>query len=376
MRILCICPIGLGNYIMMYPAAAALKRHEPDASLHLLALRHSVAEAAESDPLWCGIHELSASRSPQSLLRTVTLLRSLHRHSFTASASFFPSNRWEYNVLPLFAGIKRRAGFRYKVKHGGKLSDLNTDTIAAVGGIHDVTQNLRLAGYLTGRDLTAQTPVWPRLFRDEDAERARAFLEHAAGGKAYFGLHPGSSRERGMAYKRWPAKRFAVVADWLCSRTGAVPLIFGGPEEAPLKRKVRAAMCHDAVVVSAAGVALTAAMIARCRLFLSNDSGLMHVAACQNVATVGLFGPTDERRTAPFGHQCVAVRKPMEGFPLWGVEEAGRRRIPPGLRPMQALDALTTGEVCRRVEPLLKIFRAPGGTGTSMPGEFTPLSET
>jgi ADP-heptose:LPS heptosyltransferase len=70
----------------------------------------------------------------------------------------------------------------------------------------------------------------------------------------------------------------------------------------------------------------TAALIARCKMFVSNDSGLMHVAALSGVPTVGVFGPTDDTRTAPWGKGHLVVRKKMECCPCWTAAHVGVRQ--------------------------------------------------
>ena len=54
-KVLCICPIGIGNYLLFYPACVLLKKHDPALQLHLLGLRRSIADLAYADPLWSGI---------------------------------------------------------------------------------------------------------------------------------------------------------------------------------------------------------------------------------------------------------------------------------------------------------------------------------
>jgi heptosyltransferase-2 len=57
------------------------------------------------------------------------------------------------------------------------------------------------------------------------------------------------------------------------------------------------------------------ALIARCDLFLTNDSGLMHVAGALGVPTVAIFGSTNPVTTSPMGEQTVIVRRPVDCSP-------------------------------------------------------------
>src|SRR6185437_16741720 len=56
-------------------------------------------------------------------------------------------------------------------------------------------------------------------------------------------------------------------------------------------------------------------MTAACRLFLTNDSGAMHIASASGVPTITVFGPTDEEATGPTGSRAVVVRKPVACAP-------------------------------------------------------------
>jgi hypothetical protein len=70
MKILCICPIGIGNYLLMYPACCALKKKRPESELHLLALRGAIRDLADGDPLWSGLSVIDPTRDPSFSRRT------------------------------------------------------------------------------------------------------------------------------------------------------------------------------------------------------------------------------------------------------------------------------------------------------------------
>ena len=90
---------------------------------------------------------------------------------------------------------------------------------------------------------------------------------------------------------------------------GAAILLAAGPDERAQADAVRAAL-PGATFVDAVGLGLveTAACLARASLVVGNDSGLMHLSAAMGAPTLGLFGPTDERRYAPFGPRAGFVR--------------------------------------------------------------------
>lgn len=115
--------------------------------------------------------------------------------------------------------------------------------------------------------------------------------------------------------KVWPAAKFAELADRLTRHDGplaeAQVLVTGGPGEEDQARPVLDAVPVDRRI-DAVGLDLptTAAVFARTRLFVGNDSGLMHLSGATGAPTLGLFGPSDERLYAPQGPHCRVIRTP------------------------------------------------------------------
>jgi heptosyltransferase III len=128
--------------------------------------------------------------------------------------------------------------------------------------------------------------------------------------------------------KRWAPERFAALAERLTGPdgplTGAAVLLAAGPDERAQADAVAAAV-PGRTVIDAVGLGLveTAACLARCALFVGNDSGLMHLSAAMAAPTLGLFGPTDERRYAPFGPRTAIVRGPRSYADLEPEDRAG-----------------------------------------------------
>jgi ADP-heptose:LPS heptosyltransferase len=134
---------------------------------------------------------------------------------------------------------------------------------------------------------------------------------------------------------------------------GAQALIFGGGDEEPVKQQVASELKAPHRLVPPMALPVTAALVQRCALMLANDSGLMHLAACQGVPTVAIFGPTDERRNGPVGRGHLVVRKEMAGFPLWTAANVGVRAVRNGIDPMASLKALTVDDAWANVEAWL-----------------------
>jgi len=137
-----------------------------------------------------------------------------------------------------------------------------------------------------------------------------------------------SARERtkiigvspGAAYggaKRWLPERFAEAAAKLARVRGASIALFGSPGERALCEQVEKLLAgHN--VTNHAGQTTLAQFIelaAQCEVFLTNDSGAMHIASALGVPTVAIFGATDDAATGPTGPKARVVRETVECSP-------------------------------------------------------------
>jgi heptosyltransferase-2 len=126
----------------------------------------------------------------------------------------------------------------------------------------------------------------------------------------------------GAAYgdaKRWLPERFAETAVCLARAHAASVALFGAAAERPLCESLAAAIRADGIAVrNFAGETTLRQFIglaAACRLFLTNDSGAMHIASALGVPTVAVFGATDDTTTGPAGDWARVVREPVECSP-------------------------------------------------------------
>lgn len=128
-------------------------------------------------------------------------------------------------------------------------------------------------------------------------------------------LQPGAS-EIG---KRWPASRFAAVARDLAERDGTQTLLVGGPGEADLAESVAAGLGGSVLnLVGKTPTVLLPALLSRCRLFLGNDSGPIHVAAAVGTPCIGLYFSTVYfGETAPYGEGNLAIQADSECCPCY-----------------------------------------------------------
>ncbi len=124
-------------------------------------------------------------------------------------------------------------------------------------------------------------------------------------------FNPGGSKPE----KRWPAERFAALADYVAEHHGMTILLNGAPSEAELVAEIarRTRRSTRTLELPRCGITLSTlkGVITRCRVMVTNDTGPRHIAAAFGVPVVSLFGPTDPRwTTIPFEDEIVVVADP------------------------------------------------------------------
>lgn len=153
-------------------------------------------------------------------------------------------------------------------------------------------------------------PPAPYLF--VSAETEQRVDELLGQGGPILALGPGGD----WVGKMWPGERYNEIAARLLGPDGVLEggrlLIVGGEGDREASHAVRAAIPRERVIdLTGKGDLLTTyACLRRARLFIGNDTPLMHLAAAAGVPTLGLFGPSDERRRGPWGPDARAVRGP------------------------------------------------------------------
>jgi ADP-heptose:LPS heptosyltransferase/GT2 family glycosyltransferase len=164
-------------------------------------------------------------------------------------------------------------------------------------------------------------------------------------------VHPAS----GNAMRQWPARRFAELIELLLGARDVHVAVIGGPQEADLAREVVDAVARkDAVHLLAGRMPLEElpALLARCALFVGNNSGPKHLAAALGVPTIGVHsGVVDANEWGPLGERAVAIRRDMACSPCYAETPAD---CPHNLA---CLHGLAPGAVFREALRMLAIGR-------------------
>lgn len=170
-------------------------------------------------------------------------------------------------------------------------------------GVHKLVQAAAMLGL-------EDAPPRPRLWLGQQHMRDAARL--IPSGAPVLALGPTAN----WPGKQWPAERFVALTEMLTGPGGMMPgarvAVFAGPDERATAEQVIARIPADRLIDLAGTVDLLTAYacLSRCRLYVGNDSGLMHLAAASGVPTLGLFGPSKDEHYAPWGPHCAVARTP------------------------------------------------------------------
>jgi heptosyltransferase-2 len=160
-------------------------------------------------------------------------------------------------------------------------------------------------------ELLRRAGIIPALPESEEIRLGSGAVPSA---KRVIGVSPGAAY--GTA-KRWLPERFAEAAGTLATARGASIALFGSKGERELCGEV-AQLLNGHQVTNYAGQTTLAQFIdlaSGCELFLTNDSGSMHIASALGVPTVAIFGATDDSTTGPTGRNARVVRHPVDCSP-------------------------------------------------------------
>ena len=211
-------------------------------------------------------------------------------------AAYVLPNSLKSALIPFLARIARRVGY-----HGeGRLGLLNERLPNPPGRPPMVTFYSALAG----RADASQKHDTPRL---QLSEAALAAATERAGVKPghYFAFAPGA--EYGPA-KRWPAAHYAALARTLHASSSLPVLLLGSGKEAGLCEEIAAAAAQACLVLAGkTSLEDAMALIAASRGMVSNDSGLMHVAAAFGVPQVAMFGSSSPEHTPPLNERAKVL---------------------------------------------------------------------
>ncbi|OGQ86336.1 MAG: lipopolysaccharide heptosyltransferase II [Deltaproteobacteria bacterium RIFOXYD12_FULL_56_24] len=294
----------IGDAIMTTPAVRTIRENFPAAEITILAYPW-VADIFTACPQVDRVMLYEKKGRHKGLAGMWRLGRELAAQRF--DLAILLQNAFSAAVLALLAGIPVRAGYRRDgrgllLSHGVTIRK-STRARHQVYYYQEMLKDLGLA--CSPQELFLALPdsatVWAEDFLAANAKRP------------VVGLNPGAAY--GPA-KCWPVERYAGLAKRLAEEQGATLLVFGTASDTEAAAEIGAAAPGQVLdLTGKTTLAEAMALIGRCDAFVTNDSGLMHVAAAQKTPLVAIFGSTDAVATGPFASKVEVVNKNMPCSP-------------------------------------------------------------
>ncbi|GIX46475.1 MAG: heptosyltransferase [Candidatus Tectimicrobiota bacterium] len=338
-RVLVVQTAFLGDVVLALPLVAALHQRFPQAQVDFLTVPAHVP-LLQTQPQIAAVLAFDKRGRQRGLRGLLAMARVLRARRYDLALS--PHRSWRSALLLCLSGIPRRLGFaRWGVRWA------YTDTVPRPRSGHEVARNHALLSPLAPP--AVPLPARLRLHVPAAARRRVAAALARAGvmpQETLIGLVPGSQ----WATKRWPPEHFAALMACLRGRLKARFVLLGSPAERPLAEAI-VARCPEPVLdlVGRTPLADLPAYVQRCRLLVSNDTALVHVAAAVGTPVVVLYGPTAPALGFfPYG---VPWEEASVALPCRPCHPHGPRRCP--LRHWRCMRELTAEQVAAKVQRLL-----------------------
>ena len=306
MKILVIGPSWVGDMMMSQSLYRTLKAQYPGAIIDVMApgwcrpLLSRMPEVNQAIAMPIGHGSLAISERRR-------IGRSLRETHY--DRAYVLPNSFKSALIPFFAGIKQRIGWRGEMRYG-LLNDarvLNKPAFPLM--VERYVALAYPAGEMTNAAALPQPLLWPKLSVTEAEKTETASLFALPADRPLIGFCPGA--EFGPA-KRWPHYHYAALAQKLIAR-GYRVVLFGSDKDHETGNDILNSLdtndtpfCHN--LAGKTQLEQAVILLASCYAVVSNDSGLMHIAAALHRPLVALYGPSSPDFTPPLSNQARVIR--------------------------------------------------------------------
>lgn len=305
-KILIIGPSWVGDMVLAHSLFQVLKQRNPDVVIDVAAPAWTLPLLERMPEVNRGI-ALPFQHGQLALLQRIKFGRALKSQHYTQAILLV--NSLKSAILPFAAGIPIRTGFLGEMRYG-LLNDIRQLDKNKLPRTVD-----RFVALADANTQSATTIPNPRLICSRDNALHRLNQQHlTAPAQKVLGLCPGA--EYGEA-KRWPAEHYAQVAKAALDKGWAVWL-FGSDKDIQVTSDINE-MTQNRCINWAGKTSLAEAidLMSLCDSIISNDSGLMHVAAALGKKLIAIYGSSDPHHTPPMHPHAVIEYLALECSPCF-----------------------------------------------------------
>lgn len=295
-RILIVNVNWVGDVLFSTPFIRAIRESNPEA--HISCLIHPrCREMLESNPRLDEIIEYAEEDIHRSLIGKLRLIGYLRAGKF--DVAYILHRSFTKALITMLAGIRERIG--YRTKNRGWV--LTRPIEEPSEELHKVEYFLNIA---RASGITPGSVSYEFYVREADRKSIREILISAGvrAGDRTVVLCPAGN----WLPKRWPAEKFARLADELAEKFGVKIVIAAAGKDSGLVSDIKSVMSVQAFDISGkTSLKELAALLERADLVIANDTGPMHLSVAVGTRTIALFGPTSPRLTGPYGKGIYRV---------------------------------------------------------------------
>jgi len=297
----------VGDAIMTTPVIRAVRKNFPKAEISIL-VKPWVAPVFHNNPDVDNVLIYDNGSRHKKGWGTIRLAKDLRQYNFDLAVLM--QNAFEAALITFLAGIPERLGYDTDAR-----ALLLNRCIKLDPGLKRVHLIDYYRGILKGGGLYDDGGTLDLFISENERRETEKTLRDNGVDilKPVIGINPGAT---GGTAKRWFPNRFAELSAKLAEHFGIKVLIFGGPGDNALGEEISGLSGN--VCVNLAGktnLAQAFALIERCSLFITNDSGLMHAAAALGINQVAIIGSTNHITTPPSNTNSRIVRVPVHCSP-------------------------------------------------------------
>jgi len=302
-------PNWLGDAILSTPAIHALREAFPKAELMAIAHRR-VEEIFNKNPDLDYVFVYDPEAEHRGFFQFLRFLSTL-REKRVDSSIIFPlsfSSAW----MVYLAGARERIG--YSTEGRGFLLTKRIPLPPNFKRKHLLDSYLEIILSL-GIETRERRLFPPLSFEDEKKAKTLLESEGIKEDKTLIGINPGA--KFGPA-KRWFKERFILLGKEILHHFSGLIVVFGSSEERVLSEEIARSIGEKAISLAGkTSLGTLAAIVKRCCLFISNDTGPMHLASAVGTPVIAIFGSTSSQWTGPIGERDVVIQEPISCSPCY-----------------------------------------------------------
>ncbi|MCH4179113.1 MAG: glycosyltransferase family 9 protein [Megasphaera sp.] len=332
-RIIVTFLMHLGDLILITPFLQVLRRHAQDSDITLV-VDEKVADVVRYNPHIDHLVTIDKKGKDNSVKALWHIGRQLHENQYDILINLHPNERTSFLATVIHA--KEFVGMSHFLARPlmDRYTRLDRRHFHAVDMYINVLAQLGIDDYRNEGLQIFTCPQWERKAADFYAQHG------VANGDVVVGFNIGSA----VPQKRWPSQRFAAVADYFADQ-GCRCIFFGGTMDESMVQNAVSKMKHRAIIATGQfSIGELASAVRRCSLFITNDSGPMHVAVSQHVPLVALYGPSNPKFYGPYTDNAIVLESTdhyEEGKSMKKIIKEGHYK---GIFVISMQDVISAGE--------------------------------